>query len=98
MTEASSNYDFSGVPADQLDRAISEVASFIYVCKNCSEKFTLSEVEIRSYLTRGLHLPKRCGTCPSAHASAESTPDSLKGKFFSEPDSTRIPMVPWRHT
>ena len=72
-------------------------------CKQCGEPFTLTDGEIEFFSSRGLHLPKRCKKCrkkPSGAAQppvGTETPPSMKNKFFTNNDASRIPMVPWRH-
>ena len=98
MSEQAPERDLSLAPPDRLAKAISWFAAKRLHCKDCNAQFTLSEGEIRYFLRQKLHIPQRCAECRKAPATPEATPDSLKGKFFSEPDPTRIPMVPWRHT
>jgi hypothetical protein len=95
MSEEPLNLDLTSVPPDRLDNAVSLVAKQKYVCKDCGTMFALSEGEILYFLEQKLHLPKRCAGCRKEPAAPESTPESLKGKFFAEADPTRIPMVPW---
>lgn len=95
MSEEALNLDLTSIPPDRLAHAVSLVAKRKYVCKDCGAQFTLSEGEILYFLEQKLHLPKRCAGCRKDPAAPESTPDSLKGKFFAEADPTRIPMVPW---
>lgn len=98
MSEEPLNLDLTSISPDRLAHAVSLVAKRKYACKDCGVLFTLSEGEILYFLEQKLHLPKRCAGCRKEPASPESTPESLKGKFFAEADPTRIPMVPWRHT
>lgn len=98
MSEEPLNLDLSNIPPDRLANAVSLVAKQKYVCKDCGALFALSESQIIYFLEQKLHLPKRCTGCRKEPAAIESTPESLKGKFFAEADPTRIPMVPWRHT
>ncbi len=95
MSIAPLNLDLSSIPPDRLAHAVSLVARQKYVCKDCGAQFALSEGEILYFLEQKLHLPKRCAGCRKEPAAPESTPESLKGKFFAEADPTRIPMVPW---
>lgn len=98
MSEQPPELDLSNVPPDRLAKAVSLVAAKKYACKDCGAPFILTEGEILHYLHQKLHLPRRCADCRKDPAAPEATPESLKGKFFSEADSTRIPMVPWRYT
>ena len=98
MSDEPLNLDLTSIPPDRLAHAVSLVAKQKYTCKDCNKQFTLSEGEILYFLEQKLHLPKRCAGCRKEPAAPESTPESLKGKFFAEADPTRIPMVPWRHT
>jgi hypothetical protein len=98
MSEEPLNLDLTSVPPDRLAHAVSLVAKQKYACKDCGVLFALSEGEILYFLEQKLHLPKRCAGCRKEPSAPESTPESLKGKFFAEADPTRIPMVPWRHT
>ena len=98
MSEEPLNLDLTSIRPDRLARAVSQVAEQKYACKDCGAQFALSEGEILYFLEQNLHLPKRCSGCRHDPATIESTPESLKGKFFAEADPTRIPMVPWRHT
>jgi hypothetical protein len=95
MSEEPLNLDLNSIPPDRLAHAVSLVAKQKYACKDCGVQFSLSEGEILYFLEQKLHLPKRCTACRKEPAPPESTPDSLKGKFFAEADPTRIPMVPW---
>lgn len=95
MSEEPLNLDLTSIPPDRLAHAVSLVAKQKYTCKDCGKQFTLSEGEILYFLEQKLHLPKRCAGCRKEPAAPESTPESLKGKFFAKADPTRIPMVPW---
>jgi hypothetical protein len=94
MSEEPLNLNLNNIPPDRL----ADAAKQKYTCKDCGNLFALSEREILHFLEKKLHLPKRCSGCRKDPAAIESTPESLKGKFFAEADPTRIPMVPWRHT
>ena len=98
MSEEPLELDLNNVPPDRLSPAVSLVAKRKYACKDCGVLFALSEGEILYFLKQKLHLPKRCAGCRKDPAAIESTSESLKGKFFTEADSTRIPMVPWSNT
>jgi hypothetical protein len=95
MSEEPLNLDLNSIPPDRLAHAVSVVAKQKYTCKDCGVLFALSEGEILYFLEQKLHLPRRCTGCRKDPAAIESTPESLKGKFFAEADPTRIPMVPW---
>lgn len=97
MPEDPLNLDLSSIPPDRLSDAVSLVAKQKYTCKDCGDLFALSEKEILHFLEQKLHLPKRCAGCRKEPAAPESTPESLKAKFFAEPDPTRIPMVSWNN-
>lgn len=95
MSEEPLNLDLTSIPPDRLAHAVSRVAREKYSCGDCGALFALSEGEILYFLEQKLHLPKRCAGCRKEPAAPESTPESLKGKFFAQADPTRIPMVPW---
>jgi len=85
------------IPEDMILRAISQIALRPHECKQCGGEFSLTSAEVRFFLARGMHLPKRCKKCRGKPQAAPETPNSMQNKFFSDKDATRIPMVPWRH-
>src|SRR5687768_6211354 len=95
MSEEPLKFDLNNIPPDRLANAVSLVAKQKYSCKDCGALFALSECEIYYFLEQKLQLPRRCPGCRKDPSVIESTPESLKGKFFAEADPTLIPMVQW---
>jgi hypothetical protein len=86
-----------GIPEAMILRAITQNALRPQECKQCGGDFSITSAEVRFFLSRSLHLPKRCKKCRRKPHTQTETPNSMKNKFFSDRDATRIPMVPWRH-
>lgn len=85
-----------GLPRDQsghdTDMPVAE-----FECKDCGSDFAISAKEVRFFQSRGLQIPKRCKKCRGKGVPETQTAPSMQNKFFRDADSTRIPMVPWRH-
>jgi hypothetical protein len=86
------------IPEEQIQQAVTRFALKELECKACGVMFSMAREEVRFFVSRGLHLPKRCRMFRGKSKDALSTPPSMQNKFFAEPDPSRIPMVPWRHT
>lgn len=69
-----------------LDNDCEDIRRQTRICIMCGNVFTLEKNEVESYLTKNLHLPKRCPTCIRKNEVLNASPNAhtLENPFYYE--------------